>query len=24
LHLEYIVRGEDGNFTYVDPLILWQ
>jgi len=24
LHLEYIVRGDDGNFIYVDPLLLWQ
>lgn len=24
LHLEYIVRGTDGNYTYTDPLILWQ
>ena len=24
LHLEYIVRGADGNYMYVDPLVLWQ
>lgn len=24
LHLEYIVRGADGNYMYTDPLILWQ
>ena len=24
LHLEYIVRGVDGNYIYADPLILWQ
>ena len=24
LHLEYIVRGADGDYVYVDPLALWQ
>ena len=24
LHLEYIVRAEDGNWQYVDPLLLWE
>ena len=24
LHLEYIVRGADGNYMYADPLVLWQ
>ena len=24
LHLEYIVRGADGDYVYVDPLVLWQ
>ena len=24
LHLEYIIRGADGNYMYVDPLVLWQ
>ena len=24
LHLEYIVRGADGDYVYADPLILWQ
>lgn len=24
LHLEYIVRGVDGEYIYADPLILWQ
>ena len=24
LHLEYIVRGPDGNYQYADPLTLWQ
>lgn len=24
LHLEYIIRAEDGGYEYVDPLSLWQ
>ena len=24
LHLEYIVRAEDGSWQYVDPLLLWE
>lgn len=24
LHLEYIIRSEDGGYEYTDPLILWQ
>lgn len=24
LHLEYMVRSEDGGYTYVDPLTLWE
>lgn len=24
LHLEYIIRGVDGNYMYADPLVLWQ
>ena len=24
LHLEYIVRGADGDYVYADPLVLWQ
>ena len=24
LHLEYIVRGADGDYVYADPLMLWQ
>ena len=24
LHLELIVRGADGAYTYVDPLVLWE
>ena len=24
LHLEYIVRGVDGDYVYADPLVLWQ
>lgn len=24
LHLEFMPRTEDGNYTYADPLMLWQ